>query len=522
MESNDNKNVKNILLNSSRNLTLSTMVSRILGFFREVLMAGVIGAGVNMSAWVLAITLPNLFRRILGEGALGTALVPMIVHAMNDEGEERARERFSTVFIWLTFLLAAITVLIALPALFLADSLPAGHWRLAAKLTPVVMPYCIFICCVGVLTSYANSLREYFLPSLTAILQNIILIGGLFLIFKGAVSRGTDELFLMGASVLLSGLLELLLMFRIIQRKNMMVKISAKIFRDTETIRSLFFLALPGIIGASALQLSLIADRLIAGWIGAYAPSALYYSERLVYLPIGVFAFAFQTVSLSEMSRAAAKEDYRDMVGMMMFSLRNLLFVTVPIAVFMFLFSEDMIRLFYMRGKFDAAALRETLLAMQFYVCGIPFFAASKVLVTGFTARKDMKTPLFITLITVSANILLNLALMIPLKQGGIALATVLTALLSNLLMLGILRKKFGSGIFEFRETGLMLAKLCLVTLPAGTGAYFAGQYIYPGNAFLNLLAGFLVFALLFIPAGLLCRLTELNAFLRRFLKIKV
>lgn len=512
------------IFRSSRNLAISTLVCRILGFLREMFMASTLGGGLRMSAWVLAITLPNLFRRILGEGALGTALIPMMVHSMGNEDRQRVRERFSTIFLYLTVLLGAITVLVTIPAMIAVPLLEEGLWKTAAKLTPLLMPYSIFICAVGILTSYANSLRVYFLPSLAAILQNVIMIGALLLIRFG-ISGDFDPLSFLSFAVLISGVLELLLMFWIVKRENMMIILNRMIPKDLETIKSILKLALPGIGGASALQISLIVDRTVAGWIGDYAPASLYFSERLVYLPIGIFAFAFGTVSVSEMARAAVKKDFADMIGMMMFSLRNLLYVTVPITIFMFLFREDLITLLFMRGRFGAEAVRHTAYAMSFYTLGIPLFAAYKVIVAGFTARKDMVTPLIVTCITVSLNIVLNLILMFPLRQGGIALATVISSLTGNLILTSVLIRAFGKESFAFRAFFLLLLKLAFAGGAAGFAAWAAAKWIpfkLPGPVSLtHLLAAGIAFAFVFFPASLLLRIKEADLFLARYLKLK-
>ena len=512
------------IFRSSRNLAVSTLVCRILGFLREMIMAPALGGGMRMSAWVLAITLPNLFRRILGEGALGTALIPMMVHSMGNEDRQRARERFSTIFLYLTVLLGAITVLVTVPALIAAPLLPEGMWKTAAELTPIVMPYSIFICAVGILTSYANSLRVYFLPSLAAILQNVIMITALLLIWSGYSGSG-DPLRFLSFAVLISGVLELLLMFWVVKRENMMIILNRMIPKDFETIKAIWKLALPGIGGASALQLSLIVDRLVAGKIGDYAPASLYFSERLVYLPIGIFAFAFGTVSVSEMARAAVKKDFAEMIGMLVFSLRNLLYVTVPIAVFMFLFREDLITLFFMRGRFDAESVRQTAYAMSFYVTGIPLFAAYKVIVAGFTARKDMVTPLKVTCITVSLNIILNLILMIPLRQGGVALATVISSLTGNLILALLLVRAFGKEPFAFRPFFLMLIKLAAAGSAAGLASWAAARWCpfrLGPVSLTHLVAGGIAFALVFFPVSLLLRIEEADLFLARYLKLKI
>ena len=158
---------KNRFFSSSRNLAASTLVSRILGLFRETLTAAVIGGGALMSGWTLAITGANLFRRILGEGELGKAIVPIISLSLETEGPERARDRFSTILLWLTLLLCALGVLLGLPSWLIARALEPGRWKTAFELFPLLTPYMVFICIVGAATAYANVLREFFLSTTT-------------------------------------------------------------------------------------------------------------------------------------------------------------------------------------------------------------------------------------------------------------------------------------------------------------------------------------------------------------------
>lgn len=524
-----------ILQRSSRNLALSTFVSRFLGFFREILTADIIGGGLLMSAWVLASTFANMCRRILGEGALGTALVPILAQSLETEGGKRAEERFSTVFIWLTFLLAAITLLVALPACLLAPHVSSPMWNLALRLTPIVMPYTIFICMVGIMGSFANALREFFLPSLTAILQNAVIIAALFFCCP-LFADGKDKLSVLACAVLIAGVLEFLLMYAVLRWKKMRIRLEWKVFSDFSMLRETWKLAFYGIVGASALQASLLVDRTIASFLGEYAPAALYNSDRLVYLPIGIFAMAFGTVSLPEMSRAAARGDHSRMLGMMFFSLRNLLFITIPLAVFMFVFGEALIRLFFYRGAFGDAALQATTYAFSFYVLGIPSFAAMKITLMGFYARKDMRTPLQVSLFCIVLNVILNLILMWPLKQGGIALATVLSSLLNNLILLWILKKIFRQ--IPFRSTGLLCGKLAAFSILGVLPAYFCFEWMtgllektFPSPAsaaetellkklidfgihLIPLFCAGIVFGAVFLAAGLLFRLPETGNFL--------
>ena len=424
---------RNRFFSSSRNLAVSTLISRVLGLFRETLTAAVIGGGALMSGWTLALTWANTFRRILGEGELGKAIVPILSLSLETEGVERARARFSTILLWLTLLLCALAVLLGVPSWLIARTMEPGRWKTAFELFPILAPYMVFICVVGAATACANVLREFFLPSLTAILQNVVLILALALVCRRY--EGMPQLRAFGLAVLVAGVLEMLLIFLILWRRGMMVRITRAIMRDRETLLSIWKLVLPGLLGASALQLSLQCDRLVAGFIGDYAPSSLYYSERLVYLPVGIFAVSFATVANTELSRFAAAGNYDELTAMLTKTIRILLFVSVPFATFMVCFPQDIISLFFRYGRFDETALRETAYAFLMYSAGIP-------------------------LICISLNIVLNFALMVPLRQGGIALATIVSSLLNNTLLLTIYNRQMPEHKLDFRALGLYLLRL--------------------------------------------------------------
>jgi putative peptidoglycan lipid II flippase len=457
--------------NSSRNLAISTLFSRILGLFRESLTAAVIGGGALMSGWTLAITWANIFRRILGEGELGKAIVPIISLSLEKEGPERARDRFSTILLWLTLLLTSLAVVLGIPSWLISRALESGRWKTAFELFPVLTPYMVFICIVGAATAYANVLREFFLPSLTAIVQNVVLILALALVCRHY--RGMPQLTAFALAVLVAGVFEMALIFLILWRRGMMVRITRAIVRDTETLKSIWKLILPGLLGAGALQLSLLCDRAVAGLVGDYAASSLYFSDRLVFLPIGIFAVSFATVANTELSRYAATGKYDELTSMLEKTIRILLFVSVPFAAFMLCFPRDIIRIFYQYGKFDETAVGETAYAFAMYAAGIPLFAVFKISSVAFTSRRDMVTPLKVSLVCISLNIVLNFALMVPLRQGGIALATIMSSLLNNALLLTIYNRQLPENKLDFPALGLYLLKLLPACVLPLIPAYF-------------------------------------------------
>lgn len=473
----------------TRNLSVSVLLSRILGLLRDMIMSAVLGGGVLMSAWVQASTFANIFRQVLGEGALGQALVPILAQTMKERGPEAARKLFTTLFIYLTMFLTILTVLISVPVFLLADWFTSPIWNMTARLMPIVMPYAVFICAVGVMTSYMNMLREFFLPSLTAIIQNLVIIGAMLFVCP-FFAPGWNTVRAIAFSVLAAGVIELLFMLWLLRRSNMQMIFSRDVWLDYAGLREIFTVALPGIIAASAHILSTLADRLLsgnipkfAGEIGNYATSSLYYTDRLVLLPIGIFAFAFGTVALTEMSRSHADGDRAAFLSTLDFSLKTLLFITVPMTAFLFLFGEPVLKLLFMRGEFDTTALEQTVFALRFYVFGIPAFAALKITVTAFTSRKDMKTPFYTGITAILINFILNVILMFPLRQGGIALATVVSSYINNLLLLCLLRRQLGESL-PARAFLVFLLKLAAVSVLPLAAAYpaFAGMRMLDGN----------------------------------------
>ncbi|QSH40567.1 murein biosynthesis integral membrane protein MurJ [Lentisphaerota bacterium ZTH] len=430
------------LLKSSSGVALATLISRVLGLLRVILEAKVLGGGATATAWQLAFMAPNMLRRLLGEGALGTALVPMLSHSIAEKGSAETRRQLSVIFGFLGALLALMAVIFSGAAVLIEPWVQRDYGRQALLLLPLLMPYAFFICFVGVITSVLNSVKVFFLPAMGALLLNIAIIAVLLAApgFQGGIQTVLETL---AAAVVFAGVIQFVLMLLLLARHGMFPALNISVIKNLKVIKDLWQLTLPGLVGASALQISLVADRLVAYLIGSNAIPALTYTDRIVYLPLSVIALALSSVLLPSMSQAVAEKDYSELFAILRLGIRLVMYLCVPIAVFAVIFREPILKVLYMRGKFDDVALRETSLAALYYCSGIPFFAAVKIILPAFYARKDMKTPLRISLICIVVNIILNLILMGPLAQGGIALATVISSILNIALMLWLLHRDF-------------------------------------------------------------------------------
>jgi len=431
------------ILKSSSAVASATLLSRLLGLFRVILEASILGGGALASAWQLAFMVPNMFRRFLGEGALGTAMVPLISHALEKDGRTETRRQLSVIFLSLGIVLALLIIIITGIAVLLRLWVTVDYGRLALELIPLLMPYAFFMCFVGIISSVLNSVKVFFLPALGALLLNISIIACLLFVAPGLDGDFHSILQALSYAVLIAGAVQLGLMLLLLYHQKMFPMKMESFRGGFKVVKELSRLTLPGLIGASALQFSLLTDRLIAAFIGPHAVPALTYCDRIIYLPIAIFALSLGSILLPSMSRAAARDDFDELFANLRLALRSLLYLCIPIAIFAVLFRVPLLRLLYMRGAFTEVSLRETAWAMLFYGCGIPFFATTKILVPAFYARKDMTTPLKISIFCILVNLVLSLTLMIWLRQGGIALATVIASLLNNLLLLWMLHKKF-------------------------------------------------------------------------------
>ena len=434
---------KRSILRGSFGSAAATLLARILGLVRVQLEAGILGGGALATIWQTAFMVPNLFRRLFGEGALSQALIPILSHTEAEKGLAEVRKQLAVVLSGLTALLIVLTILVSAGGLAIGNFCPVpGYVKSAMSILPMLMPYAIFICLVGVMTAVVNTRKVFFLASLNALILNVVMIALLCLAGKFSYGSNSKLIYILIGGVLISGVLQMLLLMWLLKRYGVFPVFQKSSTPAKNIFGELWTLALPGLIGGGATQISFLIDRSIALKLGDYAVPALNYTERLVYLPVGIVAVALGSVLMAQMSRAAANKNYDEMMDDMTAGLRYVCFLCIPAAVFMIAYREPLIKLLFMRGRFTEVDAANTADALFYYAMGIPLFCSLKVILPGFYARKDMKTPLKISLVCIFLNIPLSIALMYPLKQGGIALATVIAQLVNNVLLVYFLRRE--------------------------------------------------------------------------------
>ena len=434
-------------------VAFATFCSRVLGLVRVRLEAMVLGGGELASGWFMAFAIPNLLRRILGEGALGNALMPLVADFDADGGKEKIRKELGTIFLVLGIILAIIVIIVSGGTILLDKSgVLKGVGFFSSKsmifvmtYLPILMPYGFFMCLVGVSTSVLNYCKEFFLPALGALLLNIFLISGLGAAYFFQVQDVKLVLGGLSILVLLSGFIQLLLMLLLMYKNGTLPALKiANILASfkSETVKKLFRIALPGMIGGVAVQISFLVDRVLAVSIGDQAVPALTFCDRIIDLPIGIFAVSLGSVLMASMSRSAAQGDFGKMTEELGFSMRQVFFFCIPMAAGVMYFFKPLMCVMCLGGRYTVADLYAAGLVGYFYGAGIPLFCLLKVIGPAFYARKDMKTPLFASCSAIVINIVLNLILMRYLQQGGIALATVIATIVNCSILLRVLAKE--------------------------------------------------------------------------------
>ncbi len=443
------------------------LVSRVLGLLRDVVFAYVFGTGKGLAAFVIANTFPNLLRHLFGEGAFSNAMVPVFSNSLEREGCERAWKGACRVISVLIVAVSALVVVGIIGVLMLRPWLTGELGRLTLDLTPWLLPYAVLVCVSAALAAVLNSVGRFGIAAYSQTIMNFALITAALIAGLSAREDGdASRVWFLVAGVLAAGILQVV--FHIRAARNSFGAFRFSFGWSDPMVRRVSGLMLPGLLGAGVMQVNVVADRLLAGWLGEVETTSLYFSQRLIYLPVGLFGVAMGMVALPMMSRSWARRERELMEGSLEAAFRQVLFLTLPAAALMGALRLEVIQLLFERGGFVAESTRATAWALLFYLPGIPAFACAKIAVTPFYARQDTMTPVKAAVFCMVLNILLNLLLMRFLAQGGLALATTISSSLNVLILLILTARELGGGIL------LRILKGLIKILPAAALAFLA------------------------------------------------
>jgi len=430
------------MLRGALTVGLWTMASRVLGFARDVLIAAALGAGPIADAFFVALKLPNLFRRLFGEGAFNAAFVPGFSGLLAAEGKEEAvgfAEEATAVMI---FWLALLTLLgeIFMPQLMLVlapgfSQIPE-KFDLAVNLSRITFPYLFLICLAALVSGVLNGLERFAAAAAAPVLFNLASIACLVWLTPLLPNAG----YALAVGVTLSGILQLLLLLIALHRAGVRLRIPRP--RLTPRMRELLRKIAPGLLGAGATQLNLAVDVIVASLLPPGTVSVLYYADRVTQLPLGTIGVALGTALLPTLSRQVRAGEAEQANATLNRALEYGLFLTLPAACALVVSAWPVIHVLFGRGAFDAESVRLSAQSLMAYAVGLPAFVAVKALAPGMFARGDTTTPMQIGLASVGVNLALNLAFMTPLQHMGPALATSISSTFNAALLAWVLVRR--------------------------------------------------------------------------------
>ena len=477
----------------------NTLLSRVLGFVRDMIVAHVFGANAATDAFFVAFKIPNLMRRLFAEGAFSAALVPVLHDYRRNRSLEALKRFVDDVAGTLGLVLLLITVLgvLAAPVLVLvfAPGFAGDTARhpLAADMLRLVMPYLLFIGLTAFAGGILNTYERFGVPAFTPVLLNLTLIGcALWL-----APHLERPILALAWGVLIAGVAQLLFQLPFLARLGLLPR--PRFAPRDAGVRRIGRLMLPALFGVSVAQLSLLIDTLLASFLATGSISWLYYSDRLMEFPLGVLGVAIGTVILPKLARqhtdgerananrveadrtdapADGPTDPRASSPSAPFSqtldwgLRWVLLLGLPAGVGLFVLAGPMLAALFNSGAFGAHDVRMAERSLMAYALGLLAFMAIKVLVPGFYSRHDVKTPVRIAAIAMLVNLVLSLALMFPLGHAGLALATAIAALLNAGLLLWELSRQ---GVYRPGRGGYrLLAQTITASLAMGVALWWA------------------------------------------------
>ena len=436
------------LVKSSAVVGSATMLSRVLGLLRDVVLANLIGANGNADAFFVAFKIPNFLRRLFAEGAFAQAFVPVLADTREKGGFAAVRELVDRVAGVLGGTLLLLTVLTIMASPVVATIFAPGFLRDPAKLAltgdliKLTFPYLLLISLTGFAGAILNSYQRFAVPALTPVLLNLCLIASA-LWFAPSFEEPVVALAL---GVLVAGFAQLL--FQVPALAGIGLVPRPRWAPRHEGVKRILLLMIPALFGVSVSQINLLLDTVLASLLPTGSVSWLYYSDRLTELPLGVFAIAIATVILPTLSGQRARADDPAFAKTLAWAIRSVLLIAVPATLALAVLAEPVLATLFQYGAFSEGDRMMAAASLRAYTLGLGAFMLIKVLAPGFYAREDMRTPVRIGIIAMVANMMLNVAFVLPLMwwlnlgHVGLALATSVSAWLNATLLYRGLRRE--------------------------------------------------------------------------------
>ncbi|MBE0460402.1 MAG: murein biosynthesis integral membrane protein MurJ [Candidatus Aminicenantes bacterium] len=432
------------LVRSTFAVAAPTLLSRILGFVRDVIQAFYLGTSRSADAFTIAYVIPNLLRRLTGEGAMTAAFVPVFTQLKNEKTKKELWKFANAFFFDLTLIMALVTVLGIVFSPILVKIIAfgfkdiQGKWELTIVLTRIMFPYIFLISLAALAMAILNSFHKFFVPAFTPVLFNLSIIT-VAVLFARTVK---EPAFVFAVGVVIGGALQLAFQIPFLWRKGM--RFTPLLSFSHPAIRKVGKLMVPGIFGVGISQINFALSRIIASLLEEGSVSSLYFASRVQELTLGLFSIALSIALLPTFSEFAAQKDVDAMKKTMSFSFKLICLVTFPAMVGLIILNRPIIEVLFQRGVFNVQSTMMSSSCLFYFAFSIPFISGVKIIAPAFYSLKDTKTPVIVAFFVMISYISLSFILMGPLQVGGIALALSLASVINFILLFYLLEKKIG------------------------------------------------------------------------------
>jgi putative peptidoglycan lipid II flippase len=456
------------------------MTSRVLGVARETVLAALFGAGTAMDAFNVAFRVPNLLRDLFAEGAMTAAFVPTFTRTLAERGREAAWRLGNLV---INALMLVTGVLVVLGIIFAGPITHAitptfgdtpGKLELTTLLTRIMLPFLPTVAVAVAMMGMLNSLRRFFIPALSPAMFNVATIACAFGLVPFMPALGLPPIAGIALGALLGGLGQIAIQWPVLRREGFRYQPILD-FKDPD-LREVLRLIGPGTLGLAAVQINVLVNTYLASSQPEGAVSWLSYAFRLMYLPIGLFGVSIATAALPDIARHAAATDMPAIRRSVSGALRMMLMLNVPATVGLMVLAQPIVALLLEHGRFTTSDTDATAAALMFYAPGLLGYSAVKIASPTFYALRDSRTPVIVSVLSVLANLAINLALVRVMGFRGLALGTALAAMFNAVTLLWLLRRRLGG--LDGRRIATSLLKIVVASIVMGLAAWYMSFWL--------------------------------------------
>ncbi len=457
-------------------VSIMTLVSRVLGLVRDTAVAQAFGVGWQTDAFFVAFKIPNFLRRLFAEGAFSQAFVPILSEYRKTKSHDEVRQLVDRAFGSLSLVLLIITIISILGAPYVvrifAPGFASSHdqFLLATDMLRIMFPYLLLISMVAFTSSLLNSYGSFGIPAFTPTFLNIVQISAAL----WATHWFDPPIVALAWGVLIAGFIQIIYQLPFLYRRNLLPR--PKLDFKHEGVRRILILMGPAVLGVSVGQISLLVDSVLASFLQHGSVSWLYYADRLLELPLGLFGVAIGTVILPKLSAQHAEKSFEQFQDTLDWAIRSMLMIGLAAGTAMVILGDTLVTVLFQYGKFTAEDVAKVSIAVKAYSPGVVGFLLVKVLAPGYYARQNTKTPVKFATIALFAAMATKAALAIPLQHVGLAIGTTVGALL-NVMLLGW--GLWHSGIYHLsRSSKLFFGKLIIANFLMGGVLYYTNSSV--------------------------------------------